>query len=154
MNIVTWKPFRTMKPFGNFWSMDDRMNRPAENASYREDENESVEQSTWYPPTDIYETKDEFVFKLEVPGLAKDDVKIELNNSTLSITGERKEDKDVNKEDYHRMESYSGKFCRSFALPKNIDSKKVSARIKDGILELRVPKAEEAKPKSIPIDFN
>jgi HSP20 family protein len=130
------------------------MNRGHDETAYRENENESVEQPTWYPPTDIYETKDEFVFKLEVPGLAKDDVKIELNSSTLSITGERKGNEEVNKEDFHRLESYSGKFCRSFSLPKNIDSKKVSARIKDGILELRVPKAEEAKPKSIPIDFN
>jgi len=154
MNIVTWKPWRTLRPCGDVMSMPNRINRLFEDSFYGDTERERENQVTWYPAADIYETQEEYVFKLEVPGLEKEDIKIELNSGTLSIAGERKEEKDVKKEDYHRVESYSGKFCRSFTLPRNIDSKKINATIKNGILELRVPKADEAKPKSIPIEFN
>jgi HSP20 family protein len=144
MTLVRWKPF------GDLVSMHDRINRLFEDAF------KGVEQSTdplasWYPAADIYETKDDYVFKLEVPGLSKDDIKIELNNNTLSIAGEKKEENEVKKESYHRIESYSGKFSRSFTLPKNIDSKKVSANMKNGILELHIPKAEEQKTQAVPI---
>ena len=153
MNIVTWKPWKTMRPFGDLTSMNNRINRLFEDSLYGDNEREN-DMAAWYPSTDIYETKDDYVFKLEVPGLTKEDIKIELKDSTLSISGERKEENEVKKEDFHRIESCSGKFCRNFSLPRNIDPKKVNAKMKDGILELRIAKAEEAKPKSIPIEFN
>jgi HSP20 family protein len=154
MNLVTWKP---MRPLGGLTSMHNRINRLFEDAFSRGWDREGEDTgalAAWHPTTDIYETKDDYVFKIEIPGLSKDDVKIEIKDNTLSIKGERKEEKEVKREDYHRVERCSGTFSRSFALPQNVDSTKTNATMKNGILELRVAKAEEAKPKSIPISLN
>ena len=148
MNLVSWKP---MSPFGDWSSRNRQISRLFDEA-FGDIGNETL--PTWYPAADIYETKDDYVFKLEVPGLNKDDINVELKDHTLSIKGEKKEEKEVKKDDYHRIESYSGTFSRSFVLPKDIDSKKVNASLKDGVLELRVPKTEEQKPKAIPISLN
>ena len=148
MNLVSWKP---MRHFGDWFSRDKQISRLFDEA-FGDTGEETM--PTWYPAADIYETKDDYVFKLEVPGLNKDDIKIELKDHTLSIKGEKKEEKEVKKDDYHRIESYSGTFSRSFALPKDIDAAKVNASLKDGVLELRVAKAEEQKPKAIPISLN
>jgi HSP20 family protein len=146
MNLVTWKPFE------DFMSMPRRMNRLFGDTFFKDFEKETDTLSQWYPATDIYETKDDYVFKLEVPGLKKEDINIEFNDNTLSIKGERKEEREVKKEDYHRIESCSGIFSRSFSLPNNIDPKKINATMKNGVLELRVAKAEEKKPKAITIN--
>lgn len=144
MTTIKWKPF------GDLLSIHDRINRLFEDQFFQDSEKGSS-LASWYPTTDIFETKDEYVLKMEVPGLSKDDVKIELTDNTLTLKGERKEDKEIKKENYHRMESYCGTFCRSFTLPQNVDAKKIDANMRDGILELRIPKAEEKKPRSIPI---
>ncbi|MCP4219474.1 MAG: Hsp20/alpha crystallin family protein [bacterium] len=107
-------------------------------------------QSTEFPVTDVYETQDEYVFRLETPGIAKDNIKIEFHDGTLSIKGERKAE-EVNEDNYSRFESFSGNFSRSFTLPGTIDSQKMDAAMKDGILTLKVAKAEEVKPRTIPI---
>jgi HSP20 family protein len=145
MTLMRWKPF------GDLVSMQGRINRLFDDAfsGLGKDQENFAD---WYPATDIYETKDDYVFKLEVPGLAKDDVNVELNNNTLTIKGEKKENKEVKKDDYHRVESFNGSFTRSYTLPRNVDAKKIKANMKDGILELHIPKAEEAKPKSISIN--
>jgi HSP20 family protein len=148
MNLVSWKP---MSPFGDRFSGNRQISRLFDEA-FGDTGNETL--PTWYPAADIYETKDDYVFKLEVPGLNKDDINVELKDHTLSIKGEKKEEKEVKKYDYHRIESYSGTFSRSFVLPKDIDARKVNASLKDGVLELRVPKTEEQKPKAIPISLN
>ena len=145
MTLMRWKPF------GDLVSMQGRINRLFDDA-FSDLGKDQETFAAWYPATDIYETKDDYVFKLEVPGLARDDVNVELNNNTLTIKGEKKENKEVKKEDYHRVESFTGSFSRSYTLPRNVDSKKIKANIKDGILELHIPKAEEAKPKSISIN--
>jgi HSP20 family protein len=118
-----------------------------------EEREQPVPPNCWMPAADIYETKDEYVFKLELPGITKDDVKVELNDDNLNIKGERKEEKEVKREEYHRMERICGSFSRTFRLPKNADGQKMSATMKDGILELRIPKQEEAKAKAIPISI-
>jgi HSP20 family protein len=132
----------------------DRLNRFFEDEFFKDFYRPSETMSNWYPTTDIFETKDDFVFKLEVPGLSKDDIKIEFEKNTLSIKGERKTEKDVKDENYHRIERFSGTFNRSFTLPGETDGSKINASLKDGILELRIPKAEEKKAKSIPIKIN
>lgn len=147
MSITRWKPF------GDFVSLHDRVNRLFEDEFSRDVAKPSNLLESWYPAADIYETKDEYVFKLEVPGLSKEDMKVELNNNVLTISGEKKEEKEVNKEHYHRVESFTGSFSRSFTMPKNTDASKVNAGMKDGVLELRIGKAEEAKAKSIPIEI-
>jgi HSP20 family protein len=145
MTLVRWKPF------GDIISMHDKINRLFEDAYHKDVGKYQDSLASWYPATDIFETKDDYVFKLELPGLSKEDINIEFSDNTLSIKGERKEEKEVKKENYHRIESYTGTFSRSFNLPKNVDANKINATMKDGILELRIAKAEEKKTKAIPI---
>ena len=140
------------KPFGDLASMHDKINRLFDDA-FRGSEGERDTLATWFPVADIFETKDEYIFKLEVPGLAKEDINVEFHGNTLSVSGEKKEEKEMKKEHFYRVESFSGKFSRSFTLPKNIDSGKINANMKNGILELHVAKVEEAKAKTIPIDI-
>ena len=144
MNLVSWKPF------GGLFSRDRQISRLFDEA-FGDTGYETL--PTWYPAADIYETKDEYVFKLELPGISKEDVKVELEGANLRISGDRKEEKEVDKENYHRVERVCGSFARSFQLPKNANGEKVKANMKNGILELRIPKQEEAKAKSIPIDI-
>jgi HSP20 family protein len=146
MTLVQWKPF------GDLLSMQERVNRLFEDEHRRSLAGSAESLGSWYPATDIFETKDNYVFKMEVPGLTKEDIDVEFHNHVLSIKGEKKEEKEVEKENYHRIESYSGAFTRSFSLPKDADADKIEASMKDGILELRVAKAEEKKAKAISID--
>jgi len=141
------------RPYSDLWDMYGKINRLFEEDLKREGEEAPMSTRCWAPATDIYETKEEYVFKLELPGISKDDVKVELEGDKLRITGDRKEEKEVEKENYHRVERVCGSFARSFQLPKNANGEKVSANMKDGILELRIPKQEEAKSKSIPINI-
>ncbi len=146
MSLVRWNPFYELK------KLSDSINQLFDESLLQEGERGSgFSLTSWSPSTDIYETKDEYVFKIEVPGMNKDDVKVEFTEDTLIIKGERKEEKDIKKENYHRIERFFGSFQRSFTLPKNIDVKKIKAELKDGVLELRVPKVEKAKTKAIPI---
>ncbi|MCP4152960.1 MAG: Hsp20/alpha crystallin family protein [bacterium] len=154
MNLVRHKPW---KPFGDFISMQNYINRMFSDAHYGNTKSEAqqdTENDSWSPATDILETENGYVFRLEVPGINKEDISIEFNDNTLLVKGERKADEEIDQESYHRIESYSGTFSRSFSLPKTIDSTKINATMKDGILELEVAKAEEMKPREIPINFN
>jgi HSP20 family protein len=146
MTVTKWKPF------GNLFTLHDRINRLFEDEFHKDWSRGTGSVESWYPAADIYETDDEFVFRLEVPGLAKEDLNVEFNDNVLSIKGEKKKEKDVKEENYHRIESYSGSFSRSFALPRNADPNKINAAMKDGILELRVAKVEEKKPTAVSID--
>ncbi|MCP4152959.1 MAG: Hsp20/alpha crystallin family protein [bacterium] len=149
MNVVRYKPW---KPFGDFVSMHNSLNRFFGDGFDKHFDRGADTIATRYPTTDIYETTDDYIVKLEVPGLSKDDISVELNNDTLTVKGERKEEKELNEESYHRLESFSGTFSRSFTLPKNVDAQKISADMKDGILNLKIAKAEIEKIKSIPIE--
>jgi HSP20 family protein len=107
----------------------------------------------WNPVTDIYETKDDYVFKVELPGISKEDIKVELTGDNLTIKGDRKEEKEIKKDDYHRTERFYGSFVRSFRLPKNADTQNMKAAMKEGVLELKIPKSEESKSKAISINI-
>ena len=151
MTLVNWTPF------GELNSMNKCLNRFFDRPFTGRDEDSRKDAdclATWHPTTDIYDTKDNYVLKMELPGLKKEEVNIEFENNTLSVSGERKEEKDVKKDDYHWTERYNGKFHRAFRLPKNVDGEKINASMKDGILELKVAKPEEKKPKDISIAVN
>jgi HSP20 family protein len=105
----------------------------------------------WAPPVDLYDTDDAFVLKAELPGLGKDDIQIEVHDRTLTLRGERKQETEAKEERYHRRERTYGSFQRSFWLPTIVDAEKIQADFKNGILELRLPKSETAKPKRIAI---
>ncbi len=107
--------------------------------------------SNWTPALDLYQTNDNIVAVVELPGMRKEDIEISLHDGTLSISGERKEE---TKDGAARTERVTGKFRRSVTLPTRVDSSKVAASYKDGVLTVTLPKAEEAKPKQIQINLN
>lgn len=105
----------------------------------------------WAPACDIYETEKEIVVKAELPGLNKEDVHVSIDNNLLSIQGERKFEEETKKENFYRVERSYGEFLRTFTLPAFVDTTKINAEFKDGILSLILPKKEEAKPKQIEV---
>ena len=113
--------------------------------------NEDVSNRAWMPPVDIQETEEGYRLTAELPGLTKDDINITLENNVLRLSGERKFEKDAKKESYHRIERAYGAFQRSFSLPHQVNSEKVEAAFKDGVLTVSVPKAEQARPRKIAI---
>ena len=100
---------------------------------------------------DVYETDQNIVMKAELPGVDPKNVEIRVEDGTLYLKGERKFEKEVKEENYHRVERSYGSFTRSFALPSSVDAEKAAAEYKDGVLTLTLPKKEEAKPKTIKI---
>src|SRR5262249_29959154 len=109
---------------------------------------------SWAPVVDIYEKDGNIVLKAELPGVDPKDVDIRLENNTLTLKGERKFDREVSKENYHRGERAYGAFTRSFALPNVVDQNNIKAEYKDGVLQMTLPKREEAKPKQIAINHS
>ncbi len=103
---------------------------------------------------DIYENGDNLVLKAELPGISPDDVEIRVEDNTLYLKGERKFEKEVKEQNYHRVERSYGTFTRTFSLPNSVDADKVAANFKDGVLTLTMPKKEEAKPKTIKINVS
>jgi HSP20 family protein len=106
---------------------------------------------TWVPSSDIHETEDHLKIHLDLPGMTRENLDIQLtDNNTLTIRGERKFE-EIEKAKYHRVERFYGNFMRSFVLPSNVDADKIAATFKDGVLEIVLPKAESAKARKITI---
>jgi len=114
-------------------------------------EGEEVATGSWSPAVDIRETEEALTLFAEIPGIAKDDVHLSIENGRLTLSGERKFEKDTKEENYHRIERTYGSFTRSFSLPKNVDTTQAKATFKDGVLTVELPKSEEAKPRQIEI---
>lgn len=114
----------------------------------------TYENSVWSPLTDIVEENNQYVLHMDLPGIEKKDIKISFSNGTLSISGERQLENETKEKNYHRIERSYGKFFRSFDLPSTIKSEEIKADFKNGQLIISVPKAEEVKPKEIPISVN
>lgn len=112
---------------------------------------EEVSNRLWMPAVDISETADALTVKAELPGIRKEDVRITVEDHVLTLSGERKFEKDASGEDYHRIERAYGAFARSFTLPANVKTDKVEAAFQDGVLTVKLPKMEEAKPRTIEI---
>jgi HSP20 family protein len=110
--------------------------------------------SGWTPALDVYDEKDNFVVKAELPGLKKEDIDINVHNGVLTISGERKQETEKKEGQTFRSERYFGRFQRSLTLPAAVDVQKVKASYKDGVLTIDLPKAEEAKPKQIAISVS
>ena len=109
--------------------------------------------STWMPPVDIYQTGEhELVLKAELPDMSREEIDISVENFVLTIKGEKKFANDVKEEQYHHVERRYGTFSRSFSLPQTVDPNKVSADYKQGVLTVRLPLREEAKPRQIKVD--
>jgi HSP20 family protein len=147
MALIRWDPFREMS------SLQERMNRLMSDFRTRSPfGEEEMAQGAWIPAVDIYETKESIVLNVELPGVTKEDIALEVKDSTLTIKGEKKLEKNVKEENFHRLERSYGSFTRAFTLPSTVQQDKVKAKFRDGILEIMLPKAEEAKPKQIKVD--
>jgi HSP20 family protein len=105
----------------------------------------------WVPPVDLVEAEDHFVLKADLPGLSEEDVSVEVQDGTLTISGERSAEHETKGEGYHRVERAFGTFSRSLTLPRGIDADRVSAEFDKGVLEVRIPKPEEQKPHRVEI---
>jgi HSP20 family protein len=105
----------------------------------------------WAPAVDIFENGDNLVIRAEIPGVERDDVDISVRNNSLTLRGERRREQEINEDNTYRLERSYGKFVRSFSLPRTVDSSRISAKYKNGVLDILLPKAEEAKPKKIEI---
>ena len=112
---------------------------------------EQIAERAWMPAVDIRETDESLLMTAELPGMKKEDVNITFENNVLTISGERKFEKDEKRENYHRIERAYGEFSRSFSVPTNIDPKKVEAKFHDGVLEITLTKTPEARPRKIEI---
>jgi HSP20 family protein len=146
MAILKWEPFQNLLATQREF---DRLFRETFQPFFAEGEPST---RTWAPAVDIYETADSIVLKAELPGIDPKDVDVRVEDNTLFLKGERRFEKEVKEENYHRVERSYGSFARSFSLPNSIDTDKVEAEYKDGVLTLNMPKREEAKPKTIKIE--
>lgn len=148
MAIVRWDPFRDLI------NLQDEVNRLFRRSFFREAEpvTGAMETAvTWAPAVDIYETDDNLTVEAELPGLEAKDIEISLEDDILHIKGERKFTGEVKEENYHRIERAYGYFERNVPLPRKVEEGKVVATVIDGVLRIEMPKAEEAKPRQIPI---
>lgn len=145
MALVRWNPY------GEFQSLAERMNRLMNEAFRGFGEGESELGSGWYPVVDIYEKGDDLILEAELPGLKKEDIEIRVENNLLTLRGQREREQEVKKDGYVRTERAYGSFTRSFTLPTTVAMDKINATYRDGVLTLTLPRAEEAKPKQIPV---
>src|SRR5262245_8137784 len=106
------------------------------------------------PAVDVYEEKDDVVIKAEIPGLSKEDINVQVTDSTLMIKGEKKRDEEIKEDDYYRCERTFGSFTRAVALPSDVKADQVKASFKNGVLEVRLPRTEEAKKKAITVKID
>jgi HSP20 family protein len=138
-------------PVNEFEDMISRYNRML-GLSPRSEGKDVFSRTDWAPAVDIKETDQMFTIEAELPGLAKEDVKVTVHDGVLSIEGERKHEEESKDRKHHRIERYYGSFKRRFTLPDNVDENSVKAAFKDGLLTLTVQKAEPAQPKAIEVD--
>ncbi len=140
-------------PVREFAAIQERMNRLFGNA-YVRDEDTSF-RGNWVPAVDIYETENhDLVVRAELPGMSREDIEVSVENSTLVLKGEKKLDAEVKEENYRRIERTYGTFHRSFTLPNTVDTAKVSADFKHGVLTVKLPFREEAKPRTISVEVS
>ena len=144
LGIKLFEPIRELNRFDTFF--DDAFGSLLKTDFYNE--------GRLSPSVDVYEKNDEYVINAEIPGLSKEEIKIDVKDGSLTISGEKKYEDKNEDENYIRVERRSGKFERTFNLPENVNAESVSASYKNGVLQVSLPKKEEAKPKQIDIKVN
>jgi len=146
MTLVRWSD-----PFREFAHLQDRINRVFND--YGRTDEQLMTSGAWTPPVDIYQNSDqELVLKAELPDLTREDIDITVDDGTLTIKGDKKLASDIKDDQYHRIERRYGTFSRSFSLPRTVDPNRVAAEYKNGVLTVRLPLREEAKPRQIKVD--
>lgn len=154
MAMERWRPFSTVEhwdPFRGFGDVQSEMNRLFDHWAGRQ---AGTGERMWLPAVDVHETKDEFVLTLDMPGVTEKDINLSINGELLTIKGERRFEREGGEGNtYHRLERLYGKFERSVQLPTMVQTDKVKATYRDGVLTVTLPKAEEVKPREIKIDL-
>lgn len=143
MTLIRYRPFRDML------SLQEEMSRVCDSL-VRPVVPPAVE--AWCPTCDVRETEADYIVRAELPGVSREDVKINMVNNTLVLRGEKKQEEEEQKGNWHHVERTYGSFERVFALPSAVALDKITARFKDGVLEISVPKADEARPREIKIE--
>ncbi len=147
MAIVRWTD-----PFREFAQIQDRLNRAFSDAYGRSDEG-LLSSGAWMPPVDIYQNGEhELVLRAELPDMTREDIDVTVDNGTLTIKGEKKLPPELKEEQFHRIERRYGTFSRSFSLPPTVDPGRVGAEYKNGVLTVKLPMREEARPRQIKVD--
>lgn len=146
MTLVRWNPVNEMM------NLQREMNRFFNGMPTRTNRDEDYESAVWSPMTDITEDVDKYVLNFDLPGLKKEDIKMNFSDNTLKISGERFAEEQKKDTTSHRVERVSGKFYRSFNFPTQVNAENISATYADGVLTVTVPKAEEVKPRLISIN--
>src|SRR3989440_341807 len=139
--LIRWEPLE----------LEDVQNRLSKLFGRRTNGRDEITLADWTPLADITEDEKEYLIKAELPDVKKEDVKVTVENGVLTISGERKFEKEEKKKKYHRVERGYGTFMRSFTLPDDADFNKVNAQFKNGVLMVHVPKSERAQPKQIEV---
>jgi HSP20 family protein len=145
MAIVRWEPFRELA------TLQNEMNRLFNTAFDAPPGGNGGNLRRWMPAMDLVETEDHFVLRADLPGMSESDVNIEVEDHVLTLSGERKTEHETSKEGYHRVERAFGAFSRSLTLPEGVDPEAVEASFDRGVLEVRIPKPEQRKPRKISI---
>jgi len=141
MTLVRWKPQR------NLMSLPDSIDRFFDDFGLGWRHFDSV----WHPSVDVSETENSYEVKADLPGMKKDEIKISYQDNVLTLTGEKSHEEKKDKKNYHHVERAYGKFQRSFRLPKDVKADQIKASYRNGVLNIEIPKAEEAKPKEISV---
>jgi HSP20 family protein len=146
MTVLTrWDPFREL------YSLQNRMNRLFEE-QYGGSREDSLTAGAFVPPVDVYEDEHSVQLKLEVPGIEEKDLDVKVENNTLTVSGERKFEKEEKEENFHRIERRYGSFTRSFTLPNTVNTEDIDASYDNGVLTIKLGKRAEAKPKQIKVN--
>ena len=141
MTLVRWKPSRSLI------SLPREMDRLFDDFGLNFRDFDTV----WSPRVDLAESEDGYEVKAELPGLKKEEIKVEVHDQVLTLAGEKKNEEKSDTKNYHRVERNYGRFERSFRLPKEVKSDEIKAKYKNGILTIDIPKSEETKPKEISV---
>jgi HSP20 family protein len=149
---MTWRLER-MDPFRSLADVESEMNRVFDAYFGRQVRRPGVVDRVWAPAIDIYETKDDLVVSVELPGVREKDVHLSMTGDILTLRGQRVADHHVKEENYHRIERWSGSFERDIPLPIPVQADRVRATYRDGVLEVRLPKIDEVKPREIKIEL-
>ena len=150
MALIRWSPRRELwDPFENLADIREEMNRLFDRSFLRRFDGGL--DGDFAPAIDVAEEKDSFLVRADLPGLSKDDVSVTLQDNYLTIKGEKKHEVETKEASYYHKERAYGTFTRTIALPVTVDAKKIDAQFKDGVLHVRLPKSEEAKPKQIDV---
>ncbi len=155
MAIIRWRPTSEWDPFSLISSVRDEMDRLFDNslAPWRPT-GAGFSEGAWTPEVDVIEDENSVIIRANIPGLKQDEIDLSVVGDTLTLKGEKKQESEVKKENYHRIERSYGFFQRVIPLPSAVDADKVKASYQDGVLEVELPKKEEAKPKKIDIKLS